>query len=163
MKDVYIGEDLYHKISSYKVLDSGLPICEITPINIMMTAKYFNLNRLFESNMSKYTSFEEVVSTLTHLLYKTIPILSVHGEIIIGHLARRPDNKLLRPNWLNENEPYQLLNLKDALRNTESITQALAFENTRHHLLYPIFDERNKINRVGPISFTDFLFGEEVL
>jgi hypothetical protein len=129
----------------------------------MMTAKYFNLNRLFESNMSKYTSFEEVVSTLTHLLHKTIPILSVHGEIIIGHLARRPDNKLLRPNWLNENEPYQLLNLKDALRNTESITQALAFENTRHHLLYPIFDERNKINRVGPISFTDFLFGEEVL
>ena len=44
-----------------------------------------------------------------------------------------------------------------------SITQALAFENTRHHLLYPIFDERNKINRVGAISFTDFLFGEEVL
>lgn len=163
MKDVYIGEDLYHKISSYKVLDAGIPLCEITPINIMMTAKYFNLNRLFESNMSKYTSFEEVVSTLTHLLHKTIPILSVHGEIIIGHLARRPDNKLLRPNWLNENEPYQLLNLKDALRNTESITQALAFENTRHHLLYPIFDERNKINRVGPISFIDYLFGSEVL
>ena len=163
MKDVYIGDDLYHKISSFKVLDAGVPLCEITPINIMMTAKYFNLNRLFESNMSKYESFEEVVSTLTHLLDGTIPILSVHGEIIIGHLARRPNNKLLRPNWKNENEPYQLLNLKDALRNTESITEALAFENTRHHLLYPIFDERNKINRVGEISFIDILFGSEIL
>jgi hypothetical protein len=129
----------------------------------MMTAKYFNLNRLFESNISKYEKLEDVVSTLTHLLHGTIPILSVHGEVILGHLARRPDNNLLRPNWLNENEPYQLLNLKDALRNTESITQALAFENTRHHLFYSIFDERNKINRVGARSFVDYLFGYETL
>lgn len=163
MKAITIDDDLYHKISSFKVLEKGVPFCEVTPINIMMTAKYFNINRLFESNMSKYDKLEDVVSTLTHLLYKTIPILSVHGEVIIGHLARRPDNKLMRPNWLNEDEPYQLLNLKDALRNTESITQALSFENTRQHLLYSIFDERNKINRVGPISFTDFLFGFETL
>ena len=163
MKEVAIEDDTYIKISSFKVLEKGVPFCEITPINIMMTAKYFNLNRLFESNISKYEKLEDAVSTLTHLLYGTIPILSVHGEVILGHLARRPNDKLLRPNWLNENEPYQLLNLKDALRNTESITQALAFENTRHHLLYSIFDERNKINRVGPRSFVDYLFGFETL
>lgn len=162
-KSVTIDEVMYHKISSYKILDKGVPICEITPINIMSTAKYFNLNRLFESNMSKYDKLEDVVSTLTHLLHKTIPILSVHGEIIIGHLTRRPDNKILRPNWLNPDEPYRLLNLKDALANTESITQALSFEKTRHHLLYSIFDERNKINRVGPRSFSDYLFGEDMM
>ena len=45
----------------------------------------------------------------------------------------------------------------------ESVTVALAFEQTRHHLLHQIFDERNKINRVGPRSFEDFLFGVESL
>lgn len=163
MKTVTFDDDVYYKISSYKIFEKGVPFCEINPINIMMTAKYFNLNKLFESNISKFTNLDDAVSTLTHLLHKTIPILSVHGEIIIGHLTRRVDNKLLRPNWLNENEQYQLLNLKDALRNTESITQALAFENTRHHLFYSIFDERNKINRVGARSFTDYLFGLETL
>jgi hypothetical protein len=55
------------------------------------------------------------------------------------------------------------MRLKTALANHESVTVALAFEQTRHHLLHAIFDERNKINRVGPISFIDFLFGSDVL
>jgi hypothetical protein len=45
------------------------------------------------------------------------------------------------------------------LANHESVTVALAFEQTRHHLLHQIFDERNDINRVGPRSFEDYIFG----
>ena len=51
------------------------------------------------------------------------------------------------------------MRLKTALANHESVTVALAFEQTRHQVLHAIFDERNKINRVGPRSFEDFLFG----
>ena len=56
-----------------------------------------------------------------------------------------------------------MLRLKTALQNTEAVTTALSFEQTKHHLLHAIFDERNKINRVGPRSFADYLFGSETL
>ena len=89
--------------------------------------------------------------------------MSTHGEIIIGKLLRSIDNKLLRPNFLEPDVPYQMLRLKTALQNTEAVTTALSFEQTKHHLLHSIFDERNKINRVGPRSFADYLFGSETL
>lgn len=161
-KEVLIDDATYYKISSHKILESGM-FCDIIPINIMMTAKYMNIMKLLENEISKFATIEDAVKELTNLVYGIIPILSVHGEIIIGHLVRSMDNKLLRPNWLEKNPPYQLMRLKTALANHESVTVALAFEQTRHHLLHQIFDERNKINRVGPRSFEDFLFGEETL
>ena len=97
------------------------------------------------------------------MLQGIIPIMSTHGEIIIGKLLRSVDNKLLRPNFLEPDVPYQMLRLKTALQNTEAVTTALSFEQTKHHLLHAIFDERNKINRVGPRSFADYLFGSETL
>ena len=162
-KDVMINDVLYHKITSFKVIELGGSFCNITPINIMMTQKYMNIMKLFESDIAtKYTNVDDVVSALTKLLYKTIPILSVHGEIIISKLLRDASNKLLRPNWLEPEAPYQMLRLKTALQNIESPSTALAFEQTRHHLLHSIFDDRNAIKRVGPRSFADYMFGEEV-
>jgi hypothetical protein len=156
-------ENTYFKITSSKVLELDTPFCLVTPINIMMTQKYMDIMKLFESDISKYENISEAVSKLTHLIYGIMPILSTHGEIIIGQLIRDANNKLLRPNWLEEDVPYQMLRLKTALANTESITTALSFEQPKHHLLHSIFDERNKINRVGVRSFSDFLYGEEYL
>lgn len=163
-KDVLIDDVTYHKINSFKILeiDDGI-FCTITPINIMMTQKYMNIMKLFESEISKFEKVEDVVVTLMRLLYKTIPILSTHGEIIISKLLRDVNNKLLRPNFLEPDVPYQMLRLKTALQNIEAVTTALSFEQTRHHLLHSIFDERNNIKRVGPRSFTDHLYGEEYL
>ena len=70
---------------------------------------------------------------------------------------------MLRPNWLVEDQKYQIMRLKTALQNIESFSTAIAFEQTKHHLYHSIFDERNEIHRVGPRSFTDYLFGEETL
>ena len=159
-KEVLVDDATYYKISSHKILESGGMFCDIIPINIMMTAKYMNIMKLLENEISKFEKIEDAVKELTNLVYGIIPILSVHGEIILGHLVRSTENKLLRPNWLEKDPPYQLMRLKTALANHESVTVALAFEQTRHHLLHQIFDERNKINRVGPRSFEDFLFGE---
>lgn len=72
-------------------------------------------------------------------------------------------NKLLRPNYLRPDVPYQILRLETALQNIESITTAISFEQPKHHLLHSIFDQRNEIKRVGPRSFADYLFGEEVI
>jgi len=161
-KEVVIDDVVYHKINSNKVLETD-GLCTIIPINIMMTQKYMHIMKLFETGISKFDKVEDAVVTLMNLLYKTIPLLSTHGEIIIGQLLRNPENKLLRPDFLTPDVPYQILNLKDALKNIESVTTALSFENTKIHLLSSIFDERNKINRVGPRSFADYIYGEEVL
>ena len=161
-KEVLIGDETYYKISSHKVLEVGM-LCSIIPVNIMMTARYMNIMKLLENDITKFDTIEGAVTELTHLIHGILPIFSVHGEIIIGHLVRSIENKLLRPNWTKPNPGYQIMRLKTALANHESVTVALAFEQTRHHLLHQIFDERNKINRVGPRSFEDFLFGVERL
>lgn len=157
-KEVLIDDVSYYKISSHKILEHGA-LCEIIPVNIMMTAKYMNIMKLLENEITKFASIEDAVTELTHLLWGIIPIFSVHGEIIIGHLVRSLDNRLLRPDWTKLDPPYQLMRLKTALTNHESVAVALAFEQTRHHLLHRIFDERNQINRVGPRSFEDIIFG----
>lgn len=162
-KEVIVDDVTYLKISSFKVLELNGSFCTITPINIMMTQKYMNIMKLFESDISKFDKVEDVVVTLMRLLHKTIPIMSTHGEIIISKLLRDVNNKLLRPNFLYPDVPYQILRLKTALQNIEAATTALSFEQTRHHLLHSIFDERNAIKRVGPRSFADYLFGEETL
>ena len=162
-KDVTIDDVVYHKITSFKVIELGEIFCSITPINIMMTQKYMNIMKLFESEITKFDRVEDAVVALMHMLQGIIPIMSTHGEIIIGKLLRSVDNKLLRPNFLEPDVPYQMLRLKTALQNTEAVTTALSFEQTKHHLLHAIFDERNKINRVGPRSFADYLFGSETL
>ena len=162
-KEVMIDDVSYYKISSHKVLETGGMFCDIIPINIMMTAKYMNIMKLLENDIAKFDNISDAVKELTDLAYGLLPILSVHGEIIIGHLIRSTENKLLRPNWLEKDPPYQIMRLKTALTNHESVTVALAFEQTRHHLLHQIFDDRNKINRVGVRSFEDYLFGENML
>ena len=161
-KEVLINDETYYKITSHKVLEVGM-LCSIIPVNIMMTARYMNIMKLLENDITKFSTIEGAVNELTHLIHGILPIFSVHGEIIIGHLVRSIENKLLRPNWTQPNPAYQIMRLKTALANHESVTVALAFEQTRHHLLHQIFDERNKINRVGPRSFEDYLFGVERL
>ena len=162
-KTVSIDDVTYHKINSFKVLELGGELCTVTPINLMMTQKYFDIMRLFETNITKFDKVEDVVVALMNMLHGLIPIMSTHGEIIIGKLLRDVENKSLRPNFLIPDVPYQMLGLKTALQNSEAITTALSFEQTRHHLLHAIFDKRNDINRVGPRSFADYMFGEEVL
>lgn len=163
MKEVIIEEETYYKISSYKILELGGVFCSITPINVMKTQQYLEIMKLFESKITKYDKIEDVILALMKLLKGTIPLLSVHGEIILSKHLRSVDNRLLRPNFLEEDAPYQMMCLSTALKNSESVTTALSFEKTNYHLLNEIFDERNKINRVGPRSFADFLFGEETL
>lgn len=157
-KEVTIDDVVYYKITSHKVIELGM-FCDIIPINIMLTAKYMKIMSLFENDITKFETISDAISTLTHLMHGIIPVLSVHGEIIIGHLIRSMENKLLRPNWTKDNPEYQFMRLKSALNNHESVTVGLAFETPINHMLRQIFDERNAVKRVGPRSFEDYIFG----
>lgn len=162
-KDVVIDDVTYHKITSYKIIEGGGQFAVVIPINIMMTKKYMDIMHLFESDISKFERVEDVVDALSHMCYKLIPILSTHGEILIGHHIRSMDNRLLRPDWLVPDQKYQIMRLKTVLQNVESFATAMSFEQTKHHLYHSIFDERNEINRVGARSFSDYIFGSETL
>ena len=162
-KDVVIDDVTYYKITSHKILDAGGQFAVVIPINIMMTKRYMDIMKLFESDITKFTKIEDAVVALAKMLHGLIPILSTHGEILIGHLVRRIDNKMLRPDWTVEDQQYQIMRLKTVLQNVEAFSTAMSFEQTKHHLYHSIFDERNQINRVGPRGFTDYLFGEETM
>lgn len=160
MKRVEIDDVTYLQTTNFKVAETGGALCEITPINISVISKYMDIIKFFNSTIAKFDNMEDAVCTLMNILHGLIPIFSVHGEIIIGHLIRHPENKMLRPNWQNADEPYQLVNVKTALDNSESAMTAVAFEKTGDQLLKAVFDARNEINRVGVRSFSDFMFGE---
>lgn len=162
-KKIDIGDDTYYKISSLKVADEGGILCNVIPINKMVTQQYTKIMKLFESELPKFESVDEAVSVLTHNLHKLIPILSVHGEIMISRLIRRKDNILLKPNYREKNPEYQLLRLQTGLQNSEAITTAYSFEKPKYHTYSAIVDQRKKINRVGPRAFSDYLYMEEVL
>lgn len=155
-KIVSIDDVNYYRINSSKIDDD---VCILTPINKMMTEKYLKMMHLLDNNIVKYDNVSDVVTELYHLLDGTIPLLSTHGEIIISCLLRNSENVMMRPNWLNYDEPYQMVRVKTALSNTDSFTEAVASEQTNHHLRHAVFDKRNTINKIGPRSFIDFLFG----
>ena len=160
MKHVEIDDVGYLQTNSFKVIETGGALCEITPINISVISKYMDIIKFFNSGVAKFDRVEDAVVCLMNMLSGLIPIFSVHGEIIIGHLLKQMDNRILRPNWLNDNEPYQIVTVKTALGNSESAMTAVAFEKTDDQLLKSIFDQRNEINRVGVRSFSDFMFGD---
>lgn len=159
-KVIQIDEVTYYKLNSDKVEDS---ICMLTPINIMMTAKYNKMMNLLNQDIAKMTDISEAVTEMCELFNGSIPLLSTHAEVILSRLIKSPDDDMKRPNWLNYDEPYKLVRVNTALDNTESFTAALASQQTNHHLRHAIFDKRNKINRVGLRSFMDYLFGYHTL
>ena len=153
----------YYKISSSAVVNSGKPLCDVIPINIMMTANYMAILQLFENRMSSYDKIEDVVNDLNDLFVGTIPLPSVHGEIMISNHIRARENRMLRPDWRKPNPLYQMLNLKLALQNSESVATGLASEHTKAQLMQSIAETRENIKTVGPRSFIDYMLGEEML
>lgn len=160
-KLVEIDEAVYYKISSTKLSDMQERLCDITPINIQMTKKYRDIRNLIEFQLQKVPSIDEACAKLNHMTYGLIPVLAAHNDLIIGRHVRRPDNTLLRPNWLNPDEPYVLLRLRSALENTEASSIGYSFEKPYDQTHKKIFDERNKINRVGARAFADFTYGQK--
>ena len=156
-------ETRYYKISSATIQNADKPLCDIIPINIMMTANYMAIMQLFENRMSSYEKIEDVVNDLDELFVGTIPLLSTHGEIMIRNHIRSRENRMQRPDWLKPDPPYQLLNLKLALQNSESVATGLASEHTKAQLMQSIAETRENIKTVGPRSFIDFMLGEEML
>lgn len=158
-----VDDARYYKISSTTVSNSGKALCDVIPINIMMTANYMAIMQMFENKMSSYEKIEDAVNDLNDLFVGTIPLPSVHGEIMISNHIRSRENRMLRPDWRKRDPLYQFLNLKLALQNSESVATGLASEHTKAQLMQSIAEVRENIKTVGPRSFIDYMLGEEML
>ena len=158
-----VDDSRYYKISSTAVSNSGKALCDVIPINIMMTANYMAIMQMFENKMSSYEKIEDAVNDLNDLFVGTIPLPSVHGEIMISKHIRSRENRMLRPDWRKRDPLYQFLNLKLALQNSESVATGLASEHTKAQLMQSIAEVRENIKTVGPRSFIDYMLGEEML
>lgn len=153
------GEEVScYKISSTKI--GSDKICTIIPINKMQTEKYFDIMSMLESKISKFETVDDACEALLQLIYKTMPILQVHMEIVVSRLVKSVDNVMIKPNWLNEDEPYQIVRLQEGLNNIESAATAMSFESLNKQLFSKLFDARTNVNRIGPHSFSDYLFGD---
>lgn len=96
-----------------------------------------------KSYTDNYTKDEILEALLDNLDEGHMSLNSVHAEVILSNQIRSKDNILENPDWGRPNEDYQILTLKSALKNVNSITKTLAFEGIKSALYNPLTFKKN--------------------
>lgn len=92
-----------------------------------------------KKDITKSFTKDEIVERLQDTFIKgKINVASVHLEVIMSNQIRSVKDKLKTPNWLNENEPYELLALSEALTDNPSIIKSLLYEKIAKSTYYPL-------------------------
>ena len=84
------------------------------------------------------STYEELVNHMVDLLIASeLDAASVHSEMIIRQLVKRPDNVLKRPNFerIIMTQDYQLLTVSAALKKNPSITTSLSTPYLKNQLV----------------------------
>lgn len=87
------------------------------------------------------TSFtkDEIIQRLQDATLKSkIGCMSVHIETLMANQIRSVDDILKMPNWLNPEEPYQLIPLNDALTDNPSIIISNLYQKLAKNFYYPL-------------------------
>ena len=58
--------------------------------------------------------------------------------MIISNQIKSDKDRLQDPNWLNEDEPYELLTLNEALTDNPSVINSLVYQKLAKTLYYPL-------------------------
>lgn len=80
---------------------------------------------------------------------------SVHLEVVLSNQIRSYKNILLKPDWDNINEEYNVVTLNDALTNNPSITTSMSYQKLSKTLYSPLSFKKHGT------SFLDLLFMEK--
>ena len=92
-----------------------------------------------KKNITKNLTIEEMIPKLLLASIKGgIHATSVHFEVLVSNQIRSVHDILLKPNWLNKNEPYQLLTLNESLKNNPSIIISLTYEDFKETIKQPL-------------------------
>lgn len=107
-------------------------------------------------NIEKETSSYDIHGILQRLVDTIIEgglnTIAIHLEVILSNQIRSKDNILVRPNWDNLNEEYQIITLNKSLTENPSVTVRMSYQRLSRVLYNPI---SFKINQP---SFIDLLF-----
>lgn len=87
---------------------------------------------------TSYTK-DHIVERLQDVLIKSkIGCMSIHIETLVANQIRSVDDILKMPDWLNPDEPYQLIPLNDALTDNPSIIISNLYQKLAKSFYYPL-------------------------
>jgi hypothetical protein len=166
-KELYITSNVIKSIRNnngvikFKDLEEDAPIFEVIILNNELTKPLYELISLLDSE-KKETIEDSTIDTFSQrfldiIIESGIGASMVAAEIVMNRLIRESDNVMDRPDFSQEKMPdYNIYTIRKILRNNESITIGLGFENLKAQLLNP-----NVSQRTAP-SYMDAYFKEEL-
>ena len=166
-KEIYITSDVIGMIRNnngllkFKDIPEDTQIFEVVILNNELTKPLYELMSLLDSD-KKDTIGDINIDTFSQrcldiIVESGIGASMVSAEILINRLIRETDNIFNRPDFSQEKMPdYTIYTIKKELRNNESITIGLAFENLKSQLLNSNLD-----SRTAP-SYMDSYFKENL-
>ena len=166
-KELYITSNIIKSIRNnngvikFKDLEEDAPIFEVIILNNELTKPLYELISLLDSE-KKETIEDSTIDTFSQrfldiIIESGIGASMVAAEIVMNRLIRESDNVMDRPDFSQEKMPdYNIYTIRKILRNNESITIGLGFENLKAQLLNP-----NVFQRTAP-SYMDAYFKEEL-
>lgn len=86
----------------------------------------------------KFTADELLFKMQLNVLKGNINSSSIHLEVMIANQICSYMDRMLKPNWLNKNEKYQLLTLNEALKDNPSPIVSLTYQKLADALKYPL-------------------------
>lgn len=100
----------------------------------------------------QYSADELIYKLLSTTIKSNIVADSIHLEVLISNQIRSINDKLMMPNWININEPYELLTLDEALSYNPSPMLSLTYRKLSRMLISPF-----NFNKFAP-SVYDLFF-----
>lgn len=155
--DIYIAKELSDIMSKKKIIDDnyvinmdtlngiGLFIVKISNVELSQALEDVISCIDRQSVINILQTKDAVLQKLIHDVNKSgLDTESVHLEVLLSNQCRSKDNILENSQWEYENEPYQMLALKDALTNHPSIGISLEFNKQAKALYNPLSYKKHK-------------------
>ena len=98
-----------------------------------------------------YTKDQLLEKLIETLIRGGIDCQSIHLETIMSNQIKNPLDRLQECNWLNPDEPYELLTLNEALTDNPSIINSLIYQKLAKVLYYPL-----SFKKTAPSIFDPF-------
>ena len=92
-----------------------------------------------KKDVTKSYSKDQLVERLIDIAIKGhIDAQAIHFEMILSNQIKSIYSRLKEPNWYNEEEPYEIITLNEALRDNVSVINSLTFQKLAKALYYPL-------------------------
>jgi hypothetical protein len=139
---VSLSSDLEGRLMSIDIKNNGL------------TDNLYMIMDLINKNARKYTDYNQLAQDFFESMIKAnIKCRHVQVEVILNRLIRDTDNIYKRPDFTKfENPKYQILNLNQALLNTDAPTIGLSYQEVKRQILSDaLYEDKNGSSYLDPL------------